>query len=64
VLDDAEDTRQFLSIALDSFSASVGGEYYLNSCQLKPFLSANIGWNRIDTNIPSGLPDTVCWWDP
>jgi len=23
-----------------------------------------VGWNWVDTNIPSGLPSTACWWDP
>ena len=31
---------------------------------LTPFVSANIGWSFIDTNIPEGLPQTGCWWDP
>jgi len=64
VLDDPSGTREFLSSSLDSFTASVGGEYYLTTGQLKPFLNGNVGWNRIDTNIPSGQPSIDCWWDP
>lgn len=29
-----------------------------------PFVSAGIGSTYIDTNIPSGLASTSCWWDP
>jgi opacity protein-like surface antigen len=31
---------------------------------LTPFVTAGIGWSFIDTNIPDGLPQTGCWWDP
>ena len=31
---------------------------------ITPFVSAGIGWSFIDTNIPNGLPQTGCWWDP
>ena len=23
-----------------------------------------IGWTFVDSNIPSGPPEGVCWWDP
>jgi opacity protein-like surface antigen len=29
-----------------------------------PYIGAGIGWSWIDTNIPTGLPETACWWDP
>jgi len=31
---------------------------------ITPFATANVGWSFIDTNIPEGLPQTGCWWDP
>jgi opacity protein-like surface antigen len=31
---------------------------------LTPFVGAGIGYTWIDTNIPNGLPQTGCWWDP
>jgi opacity protein-like surface antigen len=31
---------------------------------LTPYVSAGIGWSFIDTNIPTGPPQTGCWWDP
>jgi opacity protein-like surface antigen len=31
---------------------------------LTPYVSGNIGWAFVDTNIPTGPPQTGCWWDP
>jgi len=31
---------------------------------LVPFVGAGIGYTWIDTNVPNGLPQTGCWWDP
>ena len=27
-----------------------------------PFVTAGLGWTYIDTNIPSGPPETWCWY--
>jgi opacity protein-like surface antigen len=29
-----------------------------------PYVGAGLGSTYIDTNIPSGVPGTSCWWDP
>jgi opacity protein-like surface antigen len=29
-----------------------------------PFVTGGLGWTYVDTNIPSGLPDTFCWYYP
>ena len=29
-----------------------------------PFVTGGLGWTYVDSNIPSGLPDTVCWYYP
>jgi opacity protein-like surface antigen len=31
---------------------------------ITPFVSANVGWSFIDTNIPEGPAQIGCWWDP
>jgi opacity protein-like surface antigen len=31
---------------------------------ITPFVSANVGWSFIDTNIPEGQAQVGCWWDP
>ena len=28
------------------------------------FVTAGLGWTYIDTNIPSGLPESSCWYYP
>jgi opacity protein-like surface antigen len=60
-----EDGRsEFLSSEMDTFNVGLGGDFYFSTGRLSPFISGVVGANYIDTNIPSGLPDTVCWWDP
>lgn len=29
-----------------------------------PFVVAGVGWTKLDSNVPSGLPSVGCWWDP
>ena len=40
------------------------GTYHLASGPLTPFLTFNAGWAYVDTGIPSGLPQNVCWYYP
>lgn len=40
------------------------GIYNLASGPLTPFLAANAGWTYVDTGIPDGLPQNVCWYYP
>jgi len=32
--------------------------------QFTPFVQAGLGWSYLDSNIASGPPGAVCWWDP
>ena len=29
-----------------------------------PFITTGIGWNFVDTNIPTEPPQVGCWWNP
>ena len=29
-----------------------------------PFVTAGIGYTKLDSNIPSGINQAACWWDP
>ena len=40
------------------------GTYNFLAQRFTPFVTAGLGWTYVDTNIPSGLPDTVCWYYP
>ncbi len=31
---------------------------------IKPYVTAGLGWNWINTNIAAGPPQVGCWWDP
>ncbi|WP_370980135.1 outer membrane beta-barrel protein [Agaribacterium sp. ZY112] len=48
---------------LDSIHMDLGVDWYLiKNRPWTPFLSASVGWNFYDSNIPAGPGD--CWWDP
>jgi hypothetical protein len=49
---------------MDTATISLNGIYYFLPGKITPFVSGGIGWTRIDTNIPTGLGTTTCWWDP
>ena len=44
----------------DKLNATLGFSYG----EMTPFIGAGIGWSWIDTNVPTGLPESACWWDP
>ncbi len=29
-----------------------------------PFITTGVGWNFVDTNIPTAPPQVGCWWNP
>jgi len=62
-VDDNGDSSNYNGI-LDASSLTFRGTYYLMKTRMTPFVSAQLGWTHIDTNIPTGPPGTVCWWDP
>ena len=50
--------------SLQAITPRVSVQYDFTPGGLSPFVSAGIGWSFIDTNIPQGRPENVCWWDP
>ena len=40
------------------------GTWNFMSGPFTPFVTGGIGWSWVDTNVPTGLPQTGCWWDP
>jgi len=40
------------------------GIYNFSAKRFTPFVGATLGWTFIDSNIPNGPPQNVCWWDP
>ena len=49
---------------LDTATVALNLSYYFLDGPLTPFLMGGIGWTFLDSNIPSGPPEGVCWWDP
>jgi len=42
----------------------LNGTYYILPGRITPFVTGSIGYSFFDTNIPSGLPTSACYWDP
>jgi opacity protein-like surface antigen len=40
------------------------GTYNFMQGNFTPFVTGGLGWTYVDTNIPSGLPENVCWAYP
>lgn len=38
--------------------------YNLLAQPLTPYVLGTLGWSYVDSNIPTGPPQTGCWWDP
>ena len=49
---------------LDTGTVALNLSYYFLEGPLTPFVLGGIGWTFVDSNIPSGPPQGVCWWDP
>jgi outer membrane assembly lipoprotein YfiO len=49
---------------LDTATVALNLSYYILDGPLTPFLMGGIGWTFVDSNIPSGPPEGVCWYDP
>ena len=49
---------------LDTATVALNLSYYFLDGPLTPFLTGGVGWTFLDSNIPSGPPEGVCWYDP
>lgn len=49
---------------LEAFTPRVWANVNLLRGPLTPYVSAGAGWSFVDTNIPNGLVQVGCWWDP
>ncbi len=53
-----------ISGMIESRTLRFFGTYNLLQGNFTPFATGGMGWTYIDTNIPSGLPETFCWSYP
>ena len=49
---------------IETWTTRFFGTYYLFPGRFAPFVSGGLGWTYIDTNIPSGPPQGICWYYP
>lgn len=56
----AQDIRS----TLETWTVRFTGTYYLLEGNFTPFVTGGLGWTYLDTNIPTGLPQNICWYYP
>src|SRR5262245_9083845 len=49
---------------LETWTVRFLGNYYFMEGNFTPFVTGGLGWTYLDTNIPTGLPQNVCWYYP
>jgi len=49
---------------LESMGAMFDLSYYFLTGRIRPFIATGVGWNFVDTNIPTAPPQVGCWWNP
>jgi len=49
---------------IETGTVRFNGTYNLLAGNFTPFATGGLGWTYIDTNIPSGLPESFCWYYP
>ena len=58
------DTARTLNGTLETGTVRFLGNWHLLSGPFTPYLTGGFGWTYIDTNIPAGLPENICWAYP
>jgi len=61
---DSNGTPETVSGTLFTSSSNFSAIYNFSAKRFTPFVGTSIGWTFVDTNIPDGLPQTACWYDP
>ena len=49
---------------LETWTVRFNGTYHFMEGNFTPFITGGLGWTYIDTNIPTGLPENLCWYYP
>src|SRR3954463_13676570 len=53
-----------INATMQTWTVRFVGTYNFLAGNLTPFVTGGLGWTYIDTNIPTGLPQNVCWYYP
>lgn len=50
--------------SLEAFTPRAYANFNFMEGPFTPFVTGAVGWSFVDTNIPNGLPQDYCWYDP
>ena len=53
-----------ISGTLESRTIRFFSSYNFSSAAFTPLVTGGLGWTWVDSNIPAGLPENVCWYYP
>lgn len=62
--DQKPDDSVSVSGTLDAANLQFVGQFNFLTGRITPFVRASFGSTWVDSNIPSGPSQGVCWWDP
>jgi opacity protein-like surface antigen len=57
-------SAQQINGTIESRTVRFLGTYHFSEKAFTPYVTGGLGWSWVDTNIPSGLPENVCWYYP
>lgn len=61
--DDLENSPVITNYKMSKMSNQFNATYNVLKRPFTPFISAGIGYTKLDSNIPKGLESAACWWD-
>lgn len=61
---DDEGNQVGLSGTYDQWVMASNLIYHFSDGPITPYIGAGIGYTWVDTNVPTGPSQGVCWWDP
>jgi hypothetical protein len=64
VIGDNGTRRADVTGSLDTWTVRFLGTYNFMEGNFTPFVTGGLGWTYLDTNVPTGLPQNVCWYYP
>jgi opacity protein-like surface antigen len=62
--DQVPDELLSVSGSFDATTLNLYGQYNFLKSSVTPFVRVGLGWSWIDSNIPAGPVEGVCWWHP
>ena len=60
----ADDRTFHIKRDMDIYNSQFNVVYNFMTERFTPFVQAGLGWSYLDSNVASGPPEFICWWDP